>query len=83
VEEITIPAEVWRRNGEEITKLFITEHEISGIELDPYRSTADTNTANNNWPRKPEASRFKLFKESDKPNYMRRSDKEAWEKPIL
>lgn len=83
VDEITIPAQVWRRNDEEITKLFITEHEISGIELDPYRSTADTNTANNNWPPKPEASRFKLFKESDKPNYMRRSDKEAWEKPIL
>jgi len=83
VEEITIPAEVWRRNSEEITKLFITDREIISIELDPYRSTADADTANNNWPRKPETSRFQLFKESDKPNYMRRSDKEAWEKPIL
>ena len=83
VEELTIPAEVWRRNGKEITKLFITEHEIVSIEFDPYRSTADANTANNSWPRKPESSRFKLFKESDKPNYMRRSDKEAWEQPVL
>ncbi len=83
VEQVIIPAEIWRRNGNEVSKLFITESEITSVEFDPFRSTADTDTSNNNWPRKPETSRFRLFKDSEKPNYMRRSDKESWETPIL
>lgn len=83
VEEITIPAEIWRKNAQEVTKLIITEREITSIELDPYRSTADVDLNNNNWPAKIRTSRFKLHKDQEKPNHMRRSDKEQWEKPIL
>ncbi|MBN7796083.1 M1 family metallopeptidase [Parahaliea mediterranea] len=82
VEELQIPAEIWRRNANEVTKLFITDREITGIEFDPYRSTADADTANNAWPRKPETSRFKLFKEKEEPNPMRRDEQEKWEQPI-
>ncbi|MEP0202512.1 MAG: M1 family metallopeptidase [Halioglobus sp.] len=82
-EELLIPAEIWRKNGEKVTKLFITEKEITGVDYDPYRSTADAVEADNSWPRKPKASRFKLFKETEKPNIMRRDDKESWEQPIL
>jgi hypothetical protein len=82
VEELQIPAEIWRRNAEQVTKLFITEKEITGIEFDPYRATADADTGNNAWPRKPKTSRFKLYKEAEQPNPMRRDDKEKWEQPI-
>ncbi len=82
VEFVNIPAEIWRRDAAEISKLFITDSEIVSIEFDPFRSTADANTANNTWPQKPVPSRFQLFKDSEKPNHMRRSDKEAWEQPI-
>ncbi len=81
-EEMVIPAEIWRRNAQSVTKLFIADKQITSIEFDPYRSTADANTADNAWPRQPKASRFKLFKESEKPNPMRHQDKEQWEQPI-
>lgn len=82
VEEVTVPAEIWRRNATRVKKLFITDREITAIEFDPYRSTADTNVANNAWPRKVVPSRFQLFKESEEPNPMRRDDEDAWSQPI-
>ncbi|MFN2288827.1 MAG: M1 family metallopeptidase, partial [Chromatocurvus sp.] len=81
-EEITIPAEIWRRSADSVTKLFITEREITGIEFDPYRSTADADPGNNAWPRQPQKTRFQLFKEKEEPNYMRRDHKDDWEQPI-
>jgi hypothetical protein len=82
VEELQLPAQIWRRNHEAVTKLFITDREIVSIELDPYRATADADTANNSWPRKAKPTRFKLFKEKEQPNPMRRQEKEQWEQPI-
>lgn len=82
VEELQIPAQIWRFDAEQVTRLFITEKEITAIEFDPYRATADANTANNAWPRKAKTSRFKLFKESEEPNPMRRHSKEQWEQNI-
>ncbi len=82
VEEVTVPAEIWRHNSEQVSKLFITDREITGIEFDPYRSTADTQPANNAWPRKVVPGRFQLFKESEDPNPMRREDEDAWSQPI-
>ena len=58
-----IPAEIWRRNPKEVSKLLLTPRTIRSITLDPHRETADVDTTNNHWPRKPEESRFKLFKE--------------------
>jgi hypothetical protein len=82
VEELQIPAEIWRRNAEQVTKLFITEKEITGIEFDPYRATADANPGNNAWPRKPGKTRFELYKEKEEPNPMRRDAPVKWEQPI-
>ncbi len=82
VEELEIPAEIWRRNAEQVTRLFVTEREISSIELDPYRSTPDANRADNAWPRRVEPTRFQLFKESEDPNPMRRYEKESWDQTI-
>lgn len=79
-EELVIPAEIWRYNAEQVIKLFVTEREITGIEFDPYRSTADADVYNNSWPRKVRSSRFQLHMDSNDPNPMRRDKKEHWER---
>ncbi|WP_206352310.1 M1 family metallopeptidase [Tautonia rosea] len=61
-EEVRIPAEIWRRNAERVTKLLITEKPVVSITLDPYLETADIDLENNHWPRRPTPSRFQLFK---------------------
>ena len=57
-----IPAEIWRYNSEQVTKVFITEQEVNSIVLDPYRELADTDTYNNTWPRRPQPTRFEVIK---------------------
>lgn len=80
VEQFTIPAEIWRRNAQQVTKLFIAEQEITSIEFDPYLETADIDVSNNRWPKQPVETRFKLFKESAKPNHMLRMTEDGWKK---
>ncbi len=69
-EEMRIPAEIWRRNNVQVTKLIVTPKEIKSIALDPHLETADTDLSNNHWPSKPVKSRFQLFKEQQAPNPM-------------
>jgi hypothetical protein len=57
-----VPAEVWRYNPKKITKLIITDEPMVGLTQDPYWETADIDTSNNAWPRKPAQSRLELFK---------------------
>jgi len=45
-----------------ITKVLITEKEVSSIVLDPYLETADTDLNNISWPARPQPTRFELFK---------------------
>jgi Peptidase family M1 domain len=78
VEQLTIPAEIWRRNADQISKLLVTDEEIISIAFDPYLETADADTSNNHWPRKAETSRFELFKKAEKPNPMLRMSEEDW-----
>lgn len=61
-EEHRIPAEIWRLNHERVSKVFVTEKEISQVILDPYLETADTDTGNNYYPPRQEISRFELFR---------------------
>lgn len=61
-EIVRIPAEIWRHNPKEISKLLITEREVVNITLDPRWETADTETSNNVWPRRGSESRLELFK---------------------
>lgn len=63
-QEIRIPAEIWRRNNQKVSKLIITEKEIKQLTLDPHLETADVDLSNNYFPPKIVKSRFKLFKES-------------------
>ncbi len=63
-EEIRIPAEIWRQNPSEVSKLVMTRKEIREVTLDPHLETADADLNNNHIPRRIVPSRFKLFKRS-------------------
>ncbi|HEY0098972.1 MAG TPA: M1 family metallopeptidase [Pyrinomonadaceae bacterium] len=66
-EMMRIPAEIWRYNNTEVSKLITTNKEIRSISLDPRLETADVDMANNSFPRRPVKSRFQLFKEGQAP----------------
>ena len=65
-EDIRIPAEIWKRSAEKVTKVIPTEKVVSKIVLDPYLETADVDRSNNNYPPQPELSRFELFKKQNR-----------------
>lgn len=76
-EEMMIPAEIWRRNNETVSKLIITEKPIKSIVMDPHLQTADADLENNYFPRRIVKSRFQLFKEQRMPNDMQRALQES------
>jgi Peptidase family M1 domain len=57
-----IPAQVWRLNENKVVKAFIKDKEVASVKLDPYKETADINTANNSWNTIAEPSKFSIFK---------------------
>jgi len=73
-----IPAEVWRKNENNITKVFVKEKEATAIVLDPYKETADIDMSNNLWPVKELPTRFQVFKkhrQEDRLNPMQKAIK--------
>ena len=58
-----IPAEIWRKNEQVATKVFVKDKEVVNISLDPYLETADVEAENNHFPRKEVKSKFQQFKE--------------------
>ena len=57
-----IPVNIWRKNENKFSKVFMKDKEVKAIIIDPYKETADTNESNNNWPVKQLPSRFQVFK---------------------
>jgi hypothetical protein len=57
-----IPAQIWRKNENQVVKVFFKEKEVSGIKLDPMRETADIDETNNNWPVKEMPTKFEIYK---------------------
>jgi hypothetical protein len=66
-EELRIPAEIWRYDNSNVSKLIVTKKEIKSVTLDPHLETADVDLENNSFPRRPVKSRFQLFKDAQKP----------------
>jgi aminopeptidase N len=58
-----IPAEIWKLNDKEVSKVFVTEKPVAQFILDPHEETADVDTSNNTFPRGVTPSRFELFKQ--------------------
>ncbi len=57
-----IPAQIWRKDESNVSKVFLTRKKAVSIKLDPMRETADINESNNTWPSIAEPSKFSLFK---------------------
>ncbi len=53
-----IPAEIWRKNNDKITKVFYFQKKVTQIVLDPNLETADTDTENNYYPQRLIPTRF-------------------------
>ena len=60
-EEYRIPAEIWKRNNYDVTKVFPLAKEVIKVEVDPHLETADTEIYNNHWPRMVQPTRFELY----------------------
>jgi Peptidase family M1 domain len=61
-EEIRIPAEIWRYNNTEVSKMIVTKKEAKAIVLDPNLETADADLTNNFFPQRTIPTRFQVFK---------------------
>jgi hypothetical protein len=59
---IKYPAQVWRKNDDEVRQVITSNKKIINISLDPDLETADIDTSNNSWPKKQEDSEFDAFK---------------------
>ena len=60
-ERHNFPAQIWRYNDKEVSKVFKTTKEIKKITIDPDLETADIDTSNNSWPKK-DNSKFNKFR---------------------
>ena len=61
-EDYRIPAEIWRRNAKNVSKLVVTDKEVVSFAVDPNWETADVDISNNYYPRKIIESRIEAFK---------------------
>ena len=66
-----LPAELWKRDSQETSKLLVSNKKVVSIELDPNLEIADSDRTNNEWPAQPEELRFTLEKD-EKKNLMQR-----------
>ena len=57
-----LPAEIWRMNEKQFSKVFKKDKEVTNIVIDPNLETADVNTEDNVFPKKEAASKFEQFK---------------------
>ncbi|CAM3802192.1 M1 family metallopeptidase [Litorimonas haliclonae] len=69
-EEIMIPAEIWRRDTESVTKLIVRDRKITSIELDAHHQTADADYGNNSFPQSVTQSRIEMYKSDYKASSM-------------
>ena len=61
-EEHMIPAEIWRRNSNMVSKLFSLDKQAVSFKLDVAHQTADADFSNNAFPPAISKSRIELFK---------------------
>jgi hypothetical protein len=64
-EVVRIPAEIWRKQETEVTKVFIFDKEVVSFRLDPFLETADTDLNNNSFPPAMQPTQFELFKKKN------------------
>jgi hypothetical protein len=60
-----IPAEIWRINETQVTKVFVKDKEVTNILLDPNFELGDVELTNNTFPKKAGDSKFDQFKKGN------------------
>jgi hypothetical protein len=65
-QSLTLPAQIWRRNARQVTRMLILDKPLAKIELDPLHELADADYSNNDYPRTVRPSRLALYKMEDK-----------------
>ncbi len=58
-----IPAQIWRYNEKNLTRVFVKDKEVASMKLDPMKETADIDETNNSWNSIPAPSKFAAFKQ--------------------
>lgn len=61
-QNITYPAEIWRKSDKEVSVVVSSEKELTGVVVDPKAETADIDVTNNSWPKKEGESDFDQMK---------------------
>jgi hypothetical protein len=61
-EIVRIPAEIWRYNNFDVSKILVSKKEAKNIILDPNEETADADLANNSWKKTVVPTKFQVFK---------------------
>lgn len=61
---LRVPAEIWRLNSKEVSKIIMTEKPVKAFILDPKEETADIDVSNNAMPRGTTPSKFEEFKKN-------------------
>lgn len=71
-----VPVEIWRKDEQSFTKVFVKDKKVSSIRLDPYRQTADVDESNNTAPVPQTPTLFKVYKGNkvdEQPNPMQKA----------
>jgi Peptidase family M1 domain len=71
-----IPAEIWRKNEQNVKKVFVFDQPVKSVRMDPYRETADIDEKNNNKPIPAEPKLFMVYKkhrEEERKNPMQKA----------
>ncbi|MBD3415243.1 MAG: M1 family peptidase [Candidatus Aminicenantes bacterium] len=69
-----IPAEIWRRNNDQVKKVFVFQKEVHKVTFDPFLESADVESRNNKWTVQEKPNYFKVRK------YQRRAEKNLMQK---
>ena len=64
-ERKTYPAQIWRYNDKEVTKVFSSSKEVESMKIDPDLETADVDISNNSFP-KEKSNKFEKFQKNIK-----------------
>jgi hypothetical protein len=62
VEDMYIPAEIWRRNTQNVKRMIVSDKEIEQFIIDPTLETTDVDVRNNYYPRVMTPSRIELYR---------------------
>lgn len=60
-----LPAEIWRKNEQTVSHMFVKDKEVASIKFDPNNELADVNAENDVFPKKGVDSRFDKFKKKN------------------